>query len=286
MWATGINAITGIIPECSDHHDINNFSRIRAPVDCTCRDLKNLKGDPKSKSWGKCYHPPVIPAVGSYYGVPKYTAPTYHGIGTENTVHDPRDYEVIHQVEITPEMDVRLNGILIAGAPQYRQMKNGKSKKITETERARFCRGVIWFLLNDDTCLIDKLNEIGYTLPVRAPVDIRAHDDLTGITGSPYPGPGVIAESDQVDEDPFVRADIEEMTGTNYTDPADEGYDIPGQIEGMESPAEIIAAFCPAISAKTVNRYAYLRLTITEEPIITENMGTPIFAHNAGGVPA
>ena len=188
------NALSGVIPLCADHFDFKDFSIVQKPID----HYSGIKGNGPCGKPGtstRAYNPPVIPNVGSCYGVHKLTAPSYSEIGNTNTIHYPGDYETLITAEITPEMDVRLNGVLIAGAPEYRQMKNGKSKKCTQIERSRFCRDVIWFLMNDETCLKDKLQEIGYSVPVVPSVPIIA--DVTDhiiehITGSDLPGPGAL----------------------------------------------------------------------------------------------
>ena len=186
MWSTGINALTGIIPACEDHHDINNFSRIKKPIDhyATCG-----KGSPsKSKrSWAQ------IPKVGSLIGIHKIWVPSYSEVETENTIHDPDDYSIHIPAEIREDMNVYLNGVFIAESPKLKKNARGKDIQTTSAEKLRFCRGVIWWLMNDETCLKDKLSEIGYMSPVPVPVVVPAEDNLVEhITGSALPGPGLI----------------------------------------------------------------------------------------------
>lgn len=210
---------------------------------------------------------PSIPAVGSLRGVPKIITPSYSEIGNENPIHDPDNYEITIPAEITPGMDVYLNGIYIAGAPEYRQLSTGKTKKIPQTERARFCRGVIWFLMNDETCLRDKLSEIGYKPPAKIPAPVPETIPATdicieNITGTLYPGPGAIPEDQEID--PVIAADIKEMKeDSRYRE-----YDTLDQENNPEPPAEIIQAFFPvqkkAYPAGWIN---HLRITITEEAI-------------------
>jgi hypothetical protein len=180
------------------------------------------KGSPaKSRAYPK--RGPVIPAVGSLRGVHKPSIPSYSDIETENTIHDPADYEIIIKAEITPGMDVLLNGILIASAPENKQMVTGKNKKLTQPERARFCRGVIWWLMNDQICLKDKLSEIGYRAPVAMPVPVTAEDLLVEhITGTALPGPGLIPV---MEYDLYVESVIQkEMIDEGPEDPVYEGF--------------------------------------------------------------
>lgn len=181
MWPTGINSITGIIPACQDNFDSDNFSIIRAPID----HYSVIKGNPDNIT--RC-RPVTIPKVGSLVGIHKPAIPTYSTIELQTTIHDPDNYDILHTAEISPGMDVLLNGVLIASAPENKQMITGKNKKLTQTERARFCRGVVWWLMNDQTCLKDKLSEIGYN----APAPIPAHEAIQDTTITPvkqYPFP-------------------------------------------------------------------------------------------------
>jgi hypothetical protein len=215
MWSTGINALTGIIPVCTDHFDSNNFSRVKKPIDHYSKE--GIKGTPcKVKGI-------VIPKVGSLIGVHKIPVPIYSGIVEQNQIHDPDNYEVIHRIEITPEMNVYLNDINIGGAPEYKQLSTGKSKKLTQPERLRFCKGICWFLMNDQICLKDKLEEIGYCAPVVS-IPVVISDDITGITGSPYPGSFVLHEypCNHDIEMEYLESDLNEL---REYDPKDETGD-------------------------------------------------------------
>jgi hypothetical protein len=258
LFLKGLNAVTGIIPvpAYNTPFDIDSLSMIRAPVDHYARVPGN---DPKRSTLKRKYNPPVIPAVGSLRGVHVYTKPSYSTITLQNQTHDPDNYEIIHTMEITPGMDVLLNGILIASAPEYSHQVTGKSKKITQTERARFCRGVIWWLMNDQTCLKDKLQEIGYITPVEIPAVIDPEISIESMTGSVYPGPGVLHKETWMDELPviaeesMIRSDIEEMV----LDAREKEYDALDQ--------EIIAAFEPVKAVRPAGWIPHLRLSIIEE---------------------
>jgi hypothetical protein len=163
----GINALIGIVP-IPDQYDVNNNAKRINTVFVVDHYQKMTKSAPSKKHRARG---PIIPAVGSLIGKPKTIIPSYSDIENTNTIHHPINYEVLITAEITPGMDVLLNGINIAGAPEYKQMSTGKTKKLTQTERARFCRGVIWWLMNDETCLKDKLQEIGYSAPIVAMVE-------------------------------------------------------------------------------------------------------------------
>ena len=84
-------------------------------------------------------------------------------------------------------MDVLLNGVLIATAPENKQMRTGKNKKFSQIERARFCRGVIWWIMNDPTCLKDKLAEIGYGAPINKPAPVNQDAPVNAVKQYPFP---------------------------------------------------------------------------------------------------
>ena len=83
------------------------------------------------------------------YGTRLPHNPSYKGISKENQKHDSTDYDLIHKIEIR-DFSVYLNDVLIVSAP-------GKKNK---TFKERFCKSVVWSLMNDDQCLQDKLAEI------------------------------------------------------------------------------------------------------------------------------
>jgi hypothetical protein len=74
---------------------------------------------------------------------------SYRGISAENTMHDPADYTIIHKAEIKDNR-VYLNDQLIAIAPE------NKNKALKE----KFCKSIVWSLINDPISLQDKLAEI------------------------------------------------------------------------------------------------------------------------------
>jgi len=83
------------------------------------------------------------------YGSSLPGKPSYKGITKENETHDPDDYTIIHKITIQ-DYQVFLNDILIGTAPA------GKTKAF----KGKFCKAVVWSLMNDPECLKDKLAEI------------------------------------------------------------------------------------------------------------------------------
>jgi hypothetical protein len=209
----GINAVSGIIPVPAYNtvYDLNSLSMVRKPVDHYAR-LES--GDPKNNR--RKYSPPVIPKVGSLIGAHKIPVPTYSGIVEQNQIHDPDNYDIIHRIEITPEMNVYLNDINIGGAPEYKQLVTGKTKKLTQPERLRFCKGICWFLMNDQICLKDKLKEIGYCTPAVSDEVISVDHIIEHLTGTDYPGSGAI-ENYPVNFD-IERENIESMLYEELTE--------------------------------------------------------------------
>ena len=82
---------------------------------------------------------------------------SYRNITAENTVHDPEDYTIVHTITIENNT-VFLNGKYIIGAPA------GKTKAFKE----KFCKAVVWSLLNDDQGLKDKLKETSEKSPIKS----------------------------------------------------------------------------------------------------------------------
>lgn len=109
--------------------------------------LKGHNGDfPKYK-----YHPIVL---GSIYRKEQGTGINYRDIKTQTQIQDPRNRNLIHRIEIEVRYgvhQVRLNDKIIATAP-------GKNRVQDE----RFCKAVVWGLLNDEITLKEKLSEIGF----------------------------------------------------------------------------------------------------------------------------
>lgn len=83
------------------------------------------------------------------YGTKLPGSPSYKGITKENHIHDPADYGIIHKIEIK-DNSVYLNDVLIATSPA------GKSK----AQKERFCKSIVWALMNDPISLQDKLADI------------------------------------------------------------------------------------------------------------------------------
>lgn len=273
MWSTRFNPITGIIPACQDHFDSDNFSKVKAPIDHYAR-LK--KGSPTT---GRHYptRGPAIPKVGSLIGEPKPSVPSYTGIQNENTIHHPDDYEVLITAEIREDLNVYLNGVLIAESPKLKRNARGKDIQTTQAEKARFCRGVIWWLMNDEICLKDKLSEIGYCAPApvvipAVPAMVPADISIESITGSVYPGYGLIDGEIKYSAEYAYELIQKETRDTIKNELIDEGSDDPGydildDAFNPEPAAEIIRAFDqgPGIKQFPAGWINHLKITITEE---------------------
>jgi hypothetical protein len=203
----------------------------------------------------------TVPKVGSLVGPHKFTAPSYSEIKNEMEIRDPADYEIPINAEITPGMDVLLNGILIASAPEYKQQKTGKTKKLTQPERARFCRGVIWWLINDAECLKDKLVEIGYTTQAKIETPDPVDYLIENITLSPFPGPACL---DIIPYDQYV---VDTLTKELIEEGPESPYEITGSYldadNNPETADQIINAFC---IIPTGRYYPHLKVYIQEIP--------------------
>lgn len=256
MFYEGINALTGIIPIPDQYditHNAENISKVFV-VD----HYHVCKGSPCKPGYLMGF---AVPKVGSLVGPHKFTAPSYSEIKTEMEIHDPNDYEIRINAEITPGMDVLLNGILIASAPEYKQQKTGKTKKLTQPERARFCRGVIWWLINDAECLKDKLVEIGYVTPGKIETPDPVDYLIENITLSPFPGPACL---DIIPYDQYV---VDTLTKELIEEGPESPYEITGSYldadNNPETADQIINAFC---IIPTGRYYPHLRVYIQEVP--------------------
>jgi hypothetical protein len=86
-----------------------------------------------------------------HYGSSLPGKPSYSKITQDNDIYDPDNYEIKHKVTFdTKDYFVTLNDHNIAIAPL----------KKTKAFKERFCKAVIWSLMNDPDCLRDKLKEI------------------------------------------------------------------------------------------------------------------------------
>jgi hypothetical protein len=113
-------------------------------------DHKTGLNKPTERSGDYRYHPIVLGfTLRSNPGELKGNV-SYSRIDQDNEISDPDNYEIKHKVTIDKDYSVSLNNRLIAAAP----MKKSKAFK------ERFCKAVIWSLMNDPDCLRDKLREI------------------------------------------------------------------------------------------------------------------------------
>lgn len=166
-------------------------------------------------------------------------------------------------------MDVTLNGVIIASAPKFTTTKTGKEKARTQAQKLRFCKAVIWGLMDDENALKDKLSEIGYRVPAHEsdPVDQLVEN----ITMSPYPGPAIVEEIEYTEAYEYrqkIRDDMNTIIINFDDDPEESPYEITGAYlnpeNNLESPEEIINAFCTIPAAGTY--YPHLRVYIQEVP--------------------
>jgi hypothetical protein len=94
------------------------------------------------------------------YGTSLPGKPSYKGITCDNDIHDPDHYEIKHKLTIDKDYSVSLNNRLIASAPL----------KKTKAFKERFCKAIIWSLMNDPECLKDKLKEISGIIADEKPI--------------------------------------------------------------------------------------------------------------------
>ena len=85
---------------------------------------------------------------------------SYSRISADNEISDPDNYEIKHKVTIDNIYSVNLNNRIIASAPT----------KKTKAFKERFCKAVIWSLMNDPDCLRDKLKEISGIIADEKPI--------------------------------------------------------------------------------------------------------------------
>jgi len=251
----GINALTGIVP-IPDQYDIVHNAKTLSKIFAVDHYAFPGKGSPCKKGYLMGF---AVPKVGSLVGPHKYSTPQYGGIQDETEIHDPTNYEILIHAEITPGMDVLLNGVLIASAPVYKQQVTGKTKKLTQPERARFCRGVIWWLLNDENCLKDKLSEIGYTTQAKTEIPDPVDYLIENITLSPFPGPAFL------DIMPYDQYVVDTLTKEIDDEGPESIYDITGSFlnpeNNPESADQIISAFCTIPPGRY---YPHLKVYIQE----------------------
>lgn len=113
-------------------------------------DHKTGKNKPTERSGDYRYTPIVLgwivrKSMGELKGNVSYSR-----IDQDNEINDPDNYEIKHKVIINKDYSVSLNDRLIASAPT----------KKTRAFKERFCKAIIWSLMNDQDCLRDKLKEI------------------------------------------------------------------------------------------------------------------------------
>jgi len=75
---------------------------------------------------------------------------SYARILNDMEIPDPDNYEIKHKITIDKDFFVSLNDHHIAIAPL----------KKTKAFKEKFCKSVVWSLMNDSECLKDKLREI------------------------------------------------------------------------------------------------------------------------------
>lgn len=85
---------------------------------------------------------------------------SYSRIDQDNEISDPDNHEIKHKVIINKDYSVSLNNRIIASAPV----------KKTKVFKEKFCKAVIWSLMNDPDCLMDKLKEISYIIADDKPI--------------------------------------------------------------------------------------------------------------------
>jgi len=99
-----------------------------------------------------------------HYGSSLPGKPSYSKITQDNDIHDPDNYEIKHKITFdTKDYFVTLNDHNIAIAPL----------KKTKAFKERFCKAVIWSLMNDADCLRDKLKEISGIIADEKPAIIE-----------------------------------------------------------------------------------------------------------------
>jgi hypothetical protein len=125
-------------------------------------DSKTGTNKPTERSGNWKYTPLVLGWAKKEIGQLKGNV-SYSRIDQDNEIHDPDNYEIKHNVTINKDYSVSLNNRLIASAPI----------KKTKAFKERFCKAVIWSLMNDPDCLRDKLKEISGIIADEKPVIIE-----------------------------------------------------------------------------------------------------------------
>jgi hypothetical protein len=148
-----IHVLQGIIPilpthksSAKDDLNLNYLSTILKPID---HYSTGGIGDPRLS---KKPHKYISLDVGWIYkknvGTLKGNV-SYSRIYPDDHIPDPDNYELKHKVEIK-DYSVYLDDQLIASAPT----------KKTKAFKEKFCKAIVWQLMNDSTTLKDKLQEI------------------------------------------------------------------------------------------------------------------------------
>ncbi|MDD2246354.1 MAG: hypothetical protein PHC39_04650 [Proteiniphilum sp.] len=257
-----LNVLTGIIPAMPsyDEHEYPELFTFKTPVDHY--SITKGSNDKKSPNYTPGCHqkkPAInIPVVGSLYKKETFPGISYTHIELTTKIQDG----II--AEITPKLNVLLNGVLIAESPKLTTTKSGKEKARTQAERLRFCKAVVWALINDEMSLKDKLLEIGCIQPVNDSVKDFMIEE---ITMSPYPGPGIVDEIRYTEEYAYLTAqkDLSILLKNELADMAEsEVWDrISLEVENNpESVEEIINAFCKIPGTY----YPHLKVYIQEVP--------------------
>ena len=205
----------------------------------------------------------------------------------ETSIHEPGNYEVVHIAEIREDKDINgpnvyLNGCPIAYSPKWKRNKKGKDIARTLAEKLRFCKAVVYFLINDEENLKEHIARIQplvktvvpELIPVEIPDYISAYTP-EAITGYPdiEPAGPICTEAMDPDIEEMMQDNdgvcgyCRDMGFTLYQwDTLDREYN-----DGVDPlSSEIIAMFEPApvISAKIPGWVPYLKLSIREVALV------------------
>lgn len=239
-------------------------------VDHTCTDIKERL---RPGGIAKRQYSPKWATLGSIYTKHPVKGLNYNDIGLTTTIKEG----VI--AEITENLDVTLNGVIIAVSPKLTTTKTGKEKARSQSDKLRFCKAVVWALINDETSLKDKLSDIGYVPPTN---DTVKDFMIENITMSPFPGPAIVEEIEYTEMYAYrqkERDDRETIIKEYDDDPMESQYETTGSYldadNNLETADEIVRSFCdiPVIQPKPpAGPYRswslpHLRCTILEVPI-------------------
>lgn len=256
MAYDGINILTGIVP--SPDSDNVNYRYNDYEIISNVFSIDHYAVYPglplgSKGSLKRAYNPPSIPTIGSLYRKETFPGISYANIGLSEKIQDGIT------AEITPRMDVTLNGVIIASAPKFTTTKTGKEKARTQAQKLRFCKAVIWGLMNDENTLKDKLSEIGYTTQAKTEIPDPVDYLIENITMSPFPGPAFL------DIMPYDQYVVDTLTKEIDDEGPESIYDITGSFldadNNPETADQIINAFCTIPPGRY---YPHLKVYIQE----------------------